>query len=69
MLVLVGVVIGAVLSYFIARVERVSLERYRQMSAVKAIVAEIREVQKIAQDPSTTLSVSNEVPDCKSRGR
>jgi len=53
MLILVGVIIGAVLSYFIARLERVSLERYRQMSAVKAIVAEIREVQKIAQDPRT----------------
>ena len=55
MLVLLGVVIGAllgaVLSYVVARAERLSLEKHRQMSGIKALVAEIREVQEIAKDP------------------
>ncbi len=50
----VGVLIGAVLSYVVTKVERVSLEKHRQISAIKALIAEIREIQEIANDPKTT---------------
>jgi len=50
----VGVLIGVVLSYVVTRVERASLEKHRQMSGIKALVAEIREIQEIANHPKTT---------------